>query len=445
LKSLIKIGLLLITCLGAVTSQAYITGKLTAGAIDYSKRTHILVAGMGKELGVQFQASAIAKGLKIRENFPNDQIYMVTLNESFIELTLEENAEILKNMGLKILSLDSSKLTEDKLFDDLSQFKQIASLSLYGHSAAHVGMLLQGKFDRLNYTSDKVRVLQGHFTHDAYAQFYSCNAGYFLAPKMARIWRIPVSGALTSTDFERLHNDGNWYINTSGRYPEGGWKTSNPLSYIKPIDCKTKLCIRMRPDNFAYNGYWGEYTDGGLSFFKFFCPKNTIEQCGKVMALSMLNQIASVNINMNSSVEDFKSATAEFLCPNNKAGTLRKECMSALDESLKTGSESYNPMKKQTLQCDYKGCSFGMSCEAPGIIPFPKKCEVINFVEGTTSTLVKEFKLYLKGFQQLKIDANIPFQPIYIAPSNSKAKAPVKKVDDDNGKESSHIDFDWNN
>lgn len=432
--------LCLAVLLSSALAQAYITGRLSKAEINFNTRTHILVAGIGKELGTQFQAAAIAKGLKILENHPNDQVYYIGM----VETELEENLAQLKWRGLKIIEGNKSDLKEEKMFKDLQRFSKIASISFFGHSAAHVGLLLQNKYDRFNYTSEFAPLLKGHFTTDAYVHFYSCNAGFFLAPKMARIWKVPTVGALTSTDFEQLHVDGQWYVNTQGSYPEGGWSKENSVSYNNSIPCKTGLCIRMKPDNHPYNGFWGNYRNGGLSIYKFFCPKTDEETCVKAMASSLLNQVSSFNVSLESPMKNLMQAAAEYLCPNNKTGEMRKVCMQALFDAIQVGNETYNPYRKQTLQCDYRGCYFGMTCVAPTLIPFPSKCEIDNPVQGPTSTLVGEFKQYIKGFQLLKKENGLPVETVYIAPVNSAATVPGSQyVDTDEGHKS-RVDFGWN-
>jgi hypothetical protein len=431
--------ILLFSLFTALNAQAYITGQIGDSKIDKKNRTHIVVAGIGKELGTLFQAAAIAKGLKIQAVHPNDQIFYISVSEP----EHGDNVYQLQRRGLKNVKSTKDDFTEEFLFNELSQFTQIASISFFGHSAAHVGLLLQNKYDRMNYTSPQLKRLKGHFTEDSYVQFYSCNAGFFLAPKIARIWGVPTSGALTSTDFEQLHVDGQWYFNTTGRYPTGGWADANSSTLNKQLSCKSGLCVRLRPDNYPYNGFWGQYKNGGLSFFKFFCPKNDKSRCAKAMALSMLTQFSGEYLDSKSSMRDFLRTSSEFLCPNNSTGDLRKSCMSSLEMALATGNETYNPYRKQTLQCDHKGCYFGMTCKAPTLLPFPSECVIDNPVEGPTTTLVRELKMYIEGFELIKKEQGLAFDKIEIAPVNNNTKLPVDSVKEDQ-EGSSRVDAGWN-
>jgi len=164
------------------------------------------------------------------------------------------------------------------------------------------------------------------------------------------------------------------------------------------------MCLRLKPDNNAYTGFWGEYGDGGLPFYKFFCAKNSQEDCTKIMAQSLLSFIGNTKIDSSSSFEDFKKVVYDFLCPISNKKDLRNECETNLEAALVSGDYSYNPFNRAQVECDFNGCKLEIKCKTvliPSIIK-PGTCTLNNQFEGKSTTIVREFKAYLDGYKLLK-------------------------------------------
>ncbi|MDD4974059.1 MAG: hypothetical protein PHY93_06890 [Bacteriovorax sp.] len=57
----------------------------------------------------------------------------------------------------------------------------------------------------------------------------------------------------------------------------------NNNSYNEDVTCALGLCWRMKPSRFNYTSYWGQFKEGGLSFYKLFCnfENNSDGHCEK--------------------------------------------------------------------------------------------------------------------------------------------------------------------
>ncbi len=366
--------------------------------LNPSLPTRVMVAGNGDDLGLLFQEVAKAKAVKYAENFPKDQIVFVAIHEK--EMGSEWS---LKRFGFKLIRNENEQLDGKELIKELSRYKKILSLDIFSHSSAQFGIHLDGKANRLNINTKGLEALKPNFVKDAYAYLHGCNSGFNLAPFLSNVWGIPVAGSMTSTNFQKLHSDGNFYLSEEGYAPNSEWAQTNTLSNDTVSECKTGTCQRLKPDNTPYVGFWGAYRGGGLPFYKFFCVKNNTEDCLRVMAKSMLSHTLIVNLKKESSLELYKKAVVDFLCPVSSKKDLRGECEAKLEEALVTNDMTYNPFSRPQVECDFKGCKADISCDKVLItgIPKPGTCELKNNATTPATTLVREYKAYLQAFPSL--------------------------------------------
>ena len=122
-------------------------------------------------------------------------------------------------------------------------FKTIASFDFYGHSSPWAVKLAKknGTITPKSHKSALEKLIP-HFTKYAYATLNGCNGGFQLAPRLSAVWKIPVSGSLTSTKFERLQKDG--FYKKSDRTDSEKLR-SNTLSFKEPLDCSKGVCWRF--------------------------------------------------------------------------------------------------------------------------------------------------------------------------------------------------------
>jgi len=380
----------------SINSHAFLVTTYKSTSLDYNRPTRILVTGAGDDLGTQFQFVAHAKAFKYNQQYPNEQIVLISASEPNIDNILE-----LKGRDFNFQLENKSSFNGSTFLDEAVKFTQIASIDIFSHSSAQYGIHLDGKAHRLTLNTKNVDRLKGHFIKDAYAFIHGCNGGFNLAPFLSNAWEIPVAGAMTSTNFQRLHSDGHFYLTEDGFFPNTDWAKTNNLSFNNPMKCSDDMCLRLKSDNNAYTGFWGEYGDGGLSFYKFFCAKNSESDCTRVMAKSLLSFVGKSNINLKSNLQEYKKSLFDFLCPISAKRDLRGECERNLENSLVTGDQTYNPFTKTQIECDFNSCEAEIQCVHFLSINKPGSCKLINKFEGKSTTLVREFKAYLEGYKQL--------------------------------------------
>lgn len=394
-KTLITIAAALIL---SNAQASYIVASFGSTQLDTSRPTRIMLVGEGDDLHLLFQEVATAKAIKYKEHYPEDQILLIAVNEK------EAGSEwALKRWGFTLHNIDRSTLDGKEFLKVATPFRKIRSLDIFSHSSAQFGVHLEGRGNRLNLNTKNLETLTNNFMKDAYAYLHGCNTGFNLAPYLSSVWGIPVAGSMTSTNFQKLHSDGNFYLSEPGFAPNSAWAPENALSYDLNLECDKGTCQRLKPDNTPYVGWWGSYREGGLPFYKFFCARNNDEDCRRVMAKSMLSHTLIVNLKKNSSITEYKKGVMDFLCPVSSKSDLRGECQAKLEEALVTKDMTYNPFSRPLVECDFKGCKAEITCDKilfKGVAK-PGTCELKNLSNGKATTLVREYKAYLEAYQYL--------------------------------------------
>lgn len=382
-------------------ASAYVTGNYGDHGTDANQRTHILVVARGKDLATQLQETAAAKAKKIQELYPNDQIYLVGVNET----KSKDNLELLRQYGFKnVVENKRVKLSVEQLLVEMGKFNKIASVNVYSHSTAYYGVMLEGSLKRMDPKADGYEKLKGKFTSDAYGFLHGCNSGQLLAPVLSRSWGIPVAGSFTSTGFQRTYENNKDFYFADARAPKDGvLSVNNTISFDRGQSCLAGSCVRLHPDNFGYIGYWGDFKGGGLGFFKFFCVNNDQATCDKAMARSALTHLSVKPLKANSSYEDYLNTVYDIMCPISAYRDVRQKCIEGLNKAVAEGT-TYDSYDGKSLQCDFKGCKAKFKCQRIAKVDLlkEKSCEIINLREDTkTTTQVEEFKAYLRGYQLL--------------------------------------------
>jgi hypothetical protein len=386
---------------GVMLSNAqasYIVASFNSDELDTNKPTRVLLVGQGDELKLLFQEVATAKAIKYKEQYPEDQILLIAVNEKDVG-----SEWALKKWGFTLHNIDRRTLDGKEFLKITVPFKKIRSLDIFSHSSAQFGVHLEGHGNRLNLNTKNIENLRPNFMKDAYAYLHGCNTGFNLAPYLSNVWGIPVAGSMTSTNFQRLHSDGHFYLSEEGFAPNSAWATENSLSFNETMNCKKGTCQRLKPDNTPYVGWWGAYREGGLPFYKFFCVRNSAEDCKRVMAKSMLSHSLIVDLKKNSSLEEYKKGIVDFLCPISSKKDLRGECQAKLDEALVTQDKTYNPFSRPQVECDFKGCKAEITCDKIFFkgVDKPGTCELKNLATSPATTLVREYKAYLDAYKYL--------------------------------------------
>ncbi|MBX3021761.1 MAG: hypothetical protein KF799_08810 [Bdellovibrionales bacterium] len=318
-------------------------------ALDRNLPTHVIVTGHGGKAGTLFQNVSAARAQKYAEVFPDHQVMLITVNE----LDDDDNARKLESWGFTILHGRSSMLSVSYMVDEMRVLKKVASFDLYSHANEANGASLDA--DYLSKNSREVRVLKGLFTANAWAAIHGCNSGWSVAPALADMWGIPVSGSFTGTHFERLHTAGDFYPYDLALAPPGPFAVENPLSYNQPISCAGGGCMRMHPDPYRYWGEWGVATHG-LGFMRFFCGPVRSPDCERRMALSLVGYIGKTNLNLQSTAAEFTSVLKEYMCPIHRDQPVRNACEQGIDRALASGDMQYTPFIGKSSVCNATLC-----------------------------------------------------------------------------------------
>jgi hypothetical protein len=385
--------LLALMCLFLVSNaDASIFAKIGSGAFDKNKKTHIIMVGSADEAGKLFQQAAITKGLKYQEVNPQNQVIFLMEFEG----KLKDNVGWLQGKKVQVVKSNKSMLLTAVFVDVARSLRSISTIDIYSHSGVSYGAKLSD-FGRFNTADKSILKIKPNLAPDAYMVLHGCNSGFDEAPLFSELLEIPVFGSMTSTDFQEKLSDGKWYFNNSEDKPAG--------LKLDP-KCTNGLCIRMKPRNGAYTGYWGNYSGGGLPFYKAYCTKISEEKCLSALAKTTLNAVGSKTLSKTSTEAEYKEVVQDLLCPISPTKNLREECIAKLDAALAAKEESngptksYSPFNGKQLQCSFEGCKFKFVCTNPrfssGI------CDLVNTATDKATTFVDEYLSYMTAFKYLK-------------------------------------------
>lgn len=360
--------------------------------------THVLVAGKGSDLGTLFQQAAAAKAHLYKDLFPDEQVLLVTYNE----LGLDANNTKLLAWGFENPRFRDRVFDEASLLYELKKLSRIKSIDFFTHNSALYGSQLEGSDYRINPSSQILAPLASRFTADAYAVLHGCNTGFYMAPNFSAMWGIPVMGSLTSTGFQALHSDRNFYFADDAQKPEGPWAWRNFASFTTKIECVNGGCLRMKPDNQPYEGIFGAYKEGGLPFFKMFCAQNSVQDCERAMATIMLQSMQKYTfVGADVTREKYQAAVIDWLCPISAKNNIREQCAQYfLNYDLNSEPQGYNPFQGKQLACQFDKCEFEFSCDKINGEVNNKSCVITNPNRKAT-TIEEEYVHYMNGYDIL--------------------------------------------
>ncbi len=382
-------------------AQAYTVTTLSgSSAIDPSKPTRLFVIGYSDNLGNNFFISAMGRARRYRELYPQDQIVFFGPTEKSVSYY----ASVLPGMGFKILENTPEKLLNTTLLARLSKFKQIRTLDIVSHSSAHHGAGLEkdtGSQKRFGAKLAGIGKLKANFLPGAYSIFHGCNSGFVQAPALAKLWDIPVAGSLSSTNFQELFNDGEFYHHDAGLYPaELGRPSFNDQSFDARVKCSQAGCMRLKADPHPYTGTWGKFSVG-LGFYKFFYSPSDGNKARlfPIMAESLFSYMNVKPLSAKVTREEFKTALQDFLCPSPKYAAKRAECFEKLTAYETDRSIIYpggGMIRGRSVHCELSGCKVVVRCDDSAT-----NCVMTSPEDAKPTTILREYQHYLDGFDAL--------------------------------------------
>lgn len=349
---------------------------------DKKAPTDVYLVGHGPEMGSLFLHAAVANARKMAELHPErSQLILWAKNQG-----KDTDRWIAGQTGFKIVESNNKKLSLDDVLEQMMKLQSISSFHYFGHSNAFAGAAFQGQGGWFSEGKSGVAELKKKFTKDAFAILHGCNSGFITAPNLSKLWSIPVFGSLTSTDFVKLHTNGEWYNNNDGNFPEGDWAKVNEVSYEEAKDCSKFSCVRMKPDAKPYTGDFGNYRVG-LSFYKAFCANKEPESCFAGILSGVLSFPSSHKVYDR---ESFKEHVIEILCPGNVNAQRKENCHKALREN----DQNLKIFAGKQLACTLQSCTFKVLNEG-GVFSSQKN---FDGADAGNSTLFAEYDLYLNAY-----------------------------------------------
>ena len=400
-----KILLTGVLTLLSITAQAY-QGETRIGlykdsVLDTEKVTHIIVIGSGvKEDSNQFFQSGVARAEKYKQLNPDQQVVIM----GSPEVRGTDDDKVFNDFNVPVVKFINDTFTAEVFFAELKPFTKIASLDFYGHSSPWA--LKLGKSDAALTPSayaKKLKALKPNFLPSAYITLNGCNSGFSIAPDMSKFLELPVSGSLTGTLFERIESDNKWYKEFD--WTKENYVTTNAASFNEELSCSLGLCWRMKPSQYNYSSYWGQFKEGGLNFYKFFCNfEDTEGKCETAMARSLLTFPSVKVINEKSSVEDFKEVAFDYLCSTYKNKNKFNDCVKGITAAIERGDLVYQTQSGTELNCTFKGCNATVACKEKRFGSGPKGGSCVLNVKnpGPATNAAQEMVSFLKGFKNLK-------------------------------------------
>lgn len=395
-----------IAFLTLTTEAAFYRGETRLGlykdsVLDTEKITHLIVIGSAvKEDSNQFFQSGVARAEKYKQLWPNDQVVII----GSPEVRGTDDDKVFNDFNIPVYKFIKDSFTPEVLISELQAFSKIASLDYYGHSSPWA--LKLGKENAALTPSayeKKLRALKGNFLPGAYVTLNGCNSGFSIAPDLSKFLEIPVTGSLTGTLFERIESDDFWYKESD--WTQENYVTINTASFKEDLSCVLGFCWRMKPSQYNYASYWGQFNEGGLNFYKFFCNfENSDGRCEKAMAKSLLSFPSVKAINENSSIEDFKAVAFDYLCTTYKNKNKFAACVEGITKAINRGDMVFQTNPGAELNCNFKTCNAVVVCKDKifGRGPRGGSCKLKVEIQPNPTNAAQEMVSLLKGFKLLQ-------------------------------------------
>lgn len=371
--------------------------------LDINKETHMIVIGSGqKEDSDQFFQSGLSRARRYKEVYPDHQVVFIS-SPDVLNTTDEIVFAKYKMIVIKTVMLG---LNAELLLNEMMPFTQIASWDFFGHSSPwglKIGST-KANFSPYDY-EDRLVQLRSHFLPNAYVTLSACNTGFTIAPDLSQILRLPVSGSLTSSVFEKIESDGMWY-------KEEDWSKNavdlNKYSYNKIALCSEGLCFRMKPSRYDYNSVWGHFEEGGLPFYKFFCKFNNFdERCERGMANSLLTFASFLPITLDSDIESFKAVAYDWICTTKNDRSYFSTCVKGIEDAIARMDLVFQTHPGNELMCDFKSCNAKIYCKNDETgTPKLGSCRLKTPLNPEPTNAAREMLSFLKGFSALKENLN---------------------------------------
>lgn len=388
-----------ITGIDDFPSSEYRVGLYQDSVLDPDKITHIIVVGSAvKEDSDQFFQSGVSRAFRYKEVYPDHQV--VIMSSPDVLNTPDE--QVFSTYNVVVVKKVLEKFTAKNMLNEMNMFNKVASFDFFGHSSPWAMKIgdINASFSPYNHYS-ALKQFKAKLLPNAYATLNACNTGFTIAPDLSEILRIPVSGALTSSMFERIESDGRWYKEDDSR--GDSYVVQNKFSYNVTVLCSLGLCSRMKVSRTNYSSVWGFFKEGGLSFSKFFCKYNNRDgSCERGMALSLYAFPSVLPLNKNSTSDEFREVVYDWLCSTGKDRNFFSKCVEGIEQAINRYDLVHQAHPGNELMCDFKSCNAKVVCKLDEYKdPILKTCHLKTPINPEPTNVAREYMSIMKGFFDL--------------------------------------------
>ncbi|WP_413568628.1 hypothetical protein ACLWBD_14045 [Bdellovibrio sp. HCB117] len=354
--------------------------------------TDVFVAGFGADQGNQFLKTAILAAKVSRDRFPERQRVIISpVNEYF-----EAERSMLSSAGFGFRKADKDELVKSRLILAMKYLNApISSLQFFGHANTYNGFRLQDKRDRINHEDEEFAQIGSLLAPNAIVVFNSCNSGWLLAPTGAKLWRRPVFGSMTSSDFHEPMSDGQWYEHNPGSFPENLSRIGQTTSVIREsLDCGTRKCLRLRPVNTAYYDDFGRFSKG-LGFYKVFSPvESLIPQA--LIHYTLLSPTVTP-LSKQSSRQEMINAVVDWMCPVDKSSKKRNACREAIETKAYESNRTVNFFSGTPVACGNTTCATIVKCNVLKAVVGAVPCKTVDLDDTKSTVFSDQMRQIMKG------------------------------------------------
>ncbi|MBC7537307.1 MAG: hypothetical protein H7281_00680 [Bacteriovorax sp.] len=380
-------------------STEYRVGLYQDTVLDLDKITHIIIVGSAvKEDSDQFFQSGLSRGYRYKELYPDHQV--VIMSSPDVLNTTDD--QVFEKYNIIVIKKVLEKFTAKNMLIEMNLFNRIASFDIFGHSSPWAMKIgdMNAAFSPYEHIT-ALKLLRSKLLPNAFATLNACNTGFIIAPDLSEILQIPVAGALTSSMFERIGADGHWYKESDAI--KGNYVEVNKFSYNQSVLCSLGLCNRMKPSRENYYSVWGHFTEGGLSFSKFFCKFNNSDgHCERGMANSLFGFPSVLPLSLNSNSDDFKAIVFDWLCSTGGDRDYYQKCMTGIEDAIARYDLVYQAHPSNELMCDFKSCNSTVICQNDPVNgPILGTCHLNTPINPEPTNAAREFISFMKGFDDL--------------------------------------------
>lgn len=355
---------------------------------DQVKSVDVFIAGYGEELGLQFLYSAVTRAQKHDELYPDNRAQVILWAKEWNE---RRDEEALTSRGFSIVKTTRGSLDNKDVYEQLKRFPAISSLHFFSHNAAFGGAAIQ-KSERLGKDSIPWENLRDKFTADSYIFLHGCNTGFIVAPGISEKVGIPVMGSLTSTDFQEIFEDGNFYHNNAGfgQFPSGMSKKKTSFTlFAKEYSCWQGYCHRMMPNEHTYRGDFGYYRVG-LPYYQAFCnfKDNKGAKCGAGVAEAIRGSAGLLG-------ESWEDKVIDYMCPRMADPSVFNNCVASLK-----GESQKASFRGKVINCSREYCHADI--KGGGGSFFRRKPKYFDGKDAGVTQFQKDFEFFMSLESYLK-------------------------------------------